>query len=229
MRLQRYMLSESIKPQLMKAVKTVGRNWNEFLAELQVHWDKYHRLNISNLTHILTMAFFNDEIEFETASDSQREEQEEGYSKNTFVLGGLHDLDGMIYLQLSKVAPKLIAGILKRNNNALDITSKTNLMNEIINILSHEYVHREQFKKAGIKIFPKEKKFNYRRYLKDTQEILAFAQQYANDVFLNRKSDLEEIYRSTFGNTHKVYKKFFRIYKETLDKLKKGEYDRALD
>lgn len=228
MRLDRY-LNEAIKPQLTKAVRITMKGWNNFLTELDHHWNKYHRLNMANLERMLSMAFFDQTIEFEQADESQRAEQEEGFSKNTFVLGGLHDLEGTIYLQLSKVTAKLLTGVLKRHNSVHDITDKTNLFNEIVNILAHELVHREQYKKAGMKIFPKEKKFHFKRYLKDTQELIAFGQQYANDVYLRRDSDLEEIYRETFGKTHKVYKKFMRVYADTLAKLKKGDTDQSLD
>jgi len=228
MRLKRY-LTEAIKPQLTKAVRITMKGWLNFLKELNHRWNKRKSLGMGDLTRMLSIAFFEWDIEFEQASKSQHVEWEEGYSKNDFVLGGLLDLEGIIYLQLHKTASKKMVDLLKRRDNIHDL-DKLDITEEVINILSHELVHREAYKKAGVKSMGVErKKFHWKTYLKDTQEIYAFAQQYANDVYLKRDSDIEEIYRITFGKTHKVYKKFMRRYRETLDALKSGDTDKSLD
>lgn len=224
MRLDRY-LNEAIKPQLMKAVKITSKSWNQFLTMLDIHWKKNKKLNIDDLTSMLDQAFAPYNIEFEQVSRETEKELEGGEHNNVFALGGLHDFSGTIFVELSKETPKAIAKTIKRSGDIHNV-SNSPLFSEIIEVLAHEFVHREAFKKAGDLSFPREqKKFSYKKYLGDTQEVVAYGQQYANDVYMKRKTDIEEIYRETFGKTHKVYKKFLKVYRQTLDALKRGDVD----
>lgn len=230
MRFNRY-LNEAIKPQLIKAVRITQKAQLEFFKQLDEQWKKYKRLTMNSLTRMLSIAFLNFDIEVEQASKATEKDAE--YSRNEFVVGGLHDLNGTIILELTKkTAEKLNKAIRNAGGDVMAIVNDTIFFDEIVNILSHELVHREAYKRAGVKMLNREDpsgKFNVKRYFSDTQEIVAFGQQYANDVYSRRDSDIKEMYLDIFGKTHKVYKKFMRVYQETLDALKRGDIDRSLD
>jgi hypothetical protein len=222
MRLSRY-LTEAVKPQSMKAVKITMNGWNEFLSMMEKAIEGKKPVGRAALESFLTTAYSPWNIEFEKTSKGQEKEQIEGFSKHKYVLGGQLDKKGKIYLQIVPQTANIMYSIAIRDG--IHALTQTPLFDEIRNILSHELVHREQWKKAGDKFFPPEGKFNFYQYFADPQEIAAFAQQAAGDKWLRKDSDIKDLYTQTYGTKNKVYKKFMRIYKETLDNIKRGKVD----
>jgi len=223
MRLNRY-LSEAVKPQTMKAVKITMKGWNDFLGMMERAIETGKVVKRGAFESFLTTAYSPWNIEFEKTSKRQEREQAEGFSKHKYVLGGELDTKGKIYLQIHPETADIMYSI-AITDGIHALSDKSGLFDEIRNILSHELVHREQWKKARDKFFPPERKFNFYQYFADPQEIAAFAQQAATDKWLRRDSDIKELYTQTYGTKHKVYKKFMRIYRETLDAIKKGKVD----
>lgn len=223
MRLNRY-LSEAIKPQAIKAVKITMKGWNKFLEAMDRAIKSGKPVRRAEFENILTNAYSQFNIKFEKTSKRQEREFQEGFSKNKFVLGGELDTGGTIWLQIQPETADILYSIaLADGIHAM--SDNTSLFDEIRNILSHELVHREQWKKAGDKFFPPERKFNFYEYFADPQEIAAFAQQAATDKWLRKDSDIKDLYTQVYGTKSKIYKRFMRLYKETLDDIKKGKVD----
>jgi len=221
MRLNRY-LTEAIRPQTIEAVKITMKGWNDFLGMMERAIETGKVIKRNAFEDFLTTAYSPWNIEFERTTKGQEKAQVEGYSKHKYVLGGELDPEGTIYLQIHpKTADIMYSIATKEGIHAL--SDKSGLFDEIRNILSHELVHREQAKKAGDKFFTPGKKFNFYQYFADPQEIAAFAQQAATDEWLRRDSDIKELYTQTYGTKNKIYKKFMRLYKETLDAIRKGK------
>jgi hypothetical protein len=121
------------------------------------------------------------------------------------------------------VNPKIEDLVRKYKDNRKDF-EKSEFMKEFIQILSHELVHREQWKKSGGKLLSKRYTTDMpmRRYLSFPHELEAQAHDAATKLHRGEKAPELEIYK-IFGIKHPVYKRFMKKVFQFREELKKRD------
>ncbi len=205
-RLNNYLI-EKTRAQVKQANTVIKTGYKELFRTLEkVGWD----LNQEQLEAAFTLAFFPKwQMRFRTSGKGEEvSAAEAGFN---FFSSGQTTLDGEIQIFVAKTAPKILASYGKREDRE-DSFMSSEWLGELKSILSHELLHREQWKKAGDKWIGKRLKgeISVERYLASPQEIEARAQDAARELIHYGKSQEVDMYRSFFGVTTKVFKRFMK-------------------
>jgi hypothetical protein len=166
-------------------------------------------------------------IQFILASPDQDETRKWDYD---LVSAGQTLLDGKILVYISNKAGKIFTDTMKdEEGDKREVFVNGPFMDELLDVLQHELVHREQWKRAGKFWIPKKykgKNIPIRRYLSAPQEIEAWAHDAAL-AFL-KKDDPEEIgiYKEQFGTKHPVFKRFMKKFYKFIGELKARKHEK---
>lgn len=220
-RLKRY-ITEKTRAQVKEANKVIKMSYKKLFDTLeQVGWD----LDQEQLEAVFTIAFFPKwQIRFKTSGEGAEESAAEAGFK--FFSSGQTMTNGEIYVYVSRTAPKILEKYGKREDREKAFMS-SEWLGELKSILSHELVHREQWKKAGKHWIPKrlQGEISVERYLANPQEIEARAQDAARELIHNKESYEVNIYRDYFGIKTKVFKRFMkRVYQFKKEIEAEGEF-----
>jgi len=205
-RLNNY-ITEKTKQQVGNANKVIKTGYKELFRTLEkVGWD----LDQEQLEAAFTLAFFPKfQMRFKTSGEGEEETAAEAGFK--FFSSGQTMMNGEIYVYVARTAPKILDSYGKRDDREKAFL-RSEWLGELKSILAHELLHREQWKKAGDKWIPKRLKgeISVERYLANPQEIEARAQDAARELIHMGESQEVDMYRSFFGATSKVFKKFMK-------------------
>jgi len=121
------------------------------------------------------------------------------------------------------VNPKIEDLVRKYKNNRNDFED-SEFMKELIQILSHELVHREQWKRSGGKLLSKRYTADMpmRRYLSFPHELEAQAHDAATKLHRGDEAPELEVYK-IFGKGHPVFKRFMKKVFQFREELKKRD------
>ena len=205
-RLNNY-ITERTRQQVGNANKVIKTGYKELFRIFEkVGWD----LDQAQLEAAFTLAFFPKwQMKFKTSGKGEEASAAEAGFK--FFTSGQTMMNGEIEVYVARTASKILASYGKRADREKEFMS-SEWLGELKSILAHELLHREQWKKAGDKWVPKRLKgeISVERYLANPQEIEGRAQDAARELIHAGESQEVDMYRSFFGATSKVFKKFMK-------------------
>jgi hypothetical protein len=155
--------------------------------------------------------------------------EEDAYSREDFnyVTAGQTLVDGTIRVFVSGRAGKVLAQDMKDKENDRAAFENSQFFKELISVLSHELVHREQWKRAGEKWIRKAEKgkiVSIPKYLSSKVEMTAWAHDAALSFIGGEDKPNEiQIYKEFFGIKHPVFKRFMKRFYGFIKEFQKRE------
>lgn len=135
-----------------------------------------------------------------------------------YVFEGATAPDGSMGIYISQRTPKYLFTF--KNKKESDFINNNRFLEELEDILAHEYTHVQQYmKRLGL---PTPIGIEYKDYLADPDEIGAYAVTIAQQIERKNKSVMLWVYELHFGPNHKVLKK---LKKKVVDVLQDMGYD----
>lgn len=217
-----------VKPVFRIPVKSkIGLAKNIIASKLDKLYDslseKDFNVKISALAELMQEQWHTFQILFDVGTGPTKKKR---YGRNygdKFISQGnsYNDAKGTIMVDLR---PRAAAFFFQyrdpaRLNHFFDV-EKNPFWIELTGVLAHELAHREQWKKYSKLVDMEGPKFgkDTKGYLADETEILAFAQQAANEFIHGKISKTANMYLSEFDTSEEPWKKFEeatkRIYKK---------------
>ena len=177
---------------------------------------------------LLNVIYKNHRVSFTLATPGQDEDKKPDFD---YVAAGQTLVDGSILVYLSNNAGDLLSKAMKGVENPRGVFEKGQFSKELIDVFSHELVHREQWKRAGEKWLKRAKKgktISVPRYLSSKVEMTAWAHDAALS-FIDGNDSPEEItiYKEFFGIKHPVFKRFMKKFTEFITQFKERKKKEA--
>jgi hypothetical protein len=223
-RLNNY-IKEAIKLQDREARRILMSGMDELLDIFEKrNWE----LNTPLLGAFLNVVYGpRHNIQFVLATPNQDETKKYNYD---MVSAGQTLLDGKMIVYLSNNAGKIFTDTMKdEEGDKREAFVKGPFMDELLDVLQHELVHREQWKRAGKFWIPhryKGKNIPVRRYLSAPQEIEAWAHDAALVFLKDEEPEEIKVYKEQFGNKHPVFKRFMKKFHKFIRELEKRKHEK---
>jgi hypothetical protein len=170
---------------------------------------------------LLNVMYKNHRVSFTLATPGRDEDKKPDFD---YIAAGQTLVDGSILVYLSNNAGELLSKAMKGVENPRGVFEKGQFFKELIDVFSHELVHREQWKRAGekwLKRVQKGKTISVPKYLSAKVELTAWAHDAAL-AFIDGDNNPNEItiYKEFFGIKHPIFKRFMKKFADFITQFK---------
>lgn len=205
---------------IQKAEKIV----EEILTYAQKNIKNKSTISFTNLLKLLNSAGKRHRIEFVKSTKPSSDE----WVNYKYVGTGCTNYEGNIEIRLVRGAVSFFR--LVDTESLSDMSSE--FAREFVGVLGHELIHRAQFQKYGFKVLNstvnvdliKNDYSRYVEYLKQSHEMMAYAQDAAYELLRDKNPDMFYLYQNYFSETEPhVFTKFISLMKKAYKKISDGE------